>query len=175
MGAGKAFVEDALQAGVVLLDGDESVIDPFADVGLLGLVADVLPACRFRHPEDIRHRVEIAVFQQMFELAGFADEKLTVRVGEFPLQLVEAFIEGVGDVLEEDEAEDDMLVFSGIHVRPQLVGSRPECFVQVLVHALCLNPCLPLTRREERGGVPGSGWILLADPVPQPRSSFLIA
>lgn len=34
-----------------------------------------------------------------------------------------------------------------------LVGGRPACFAQVLVHALCLNPVLPPMMGEVRGGV----------------------
>ena len=36
------------------------------------------------------------------------------------------FFEGVGDVFEEDEAEDDVLVFRRVHVVAQLVGGEPE-------------------------------------------------
>lgn len=35
------------------------------------------------------------------------------------------FLEGVGDVLEEDQAEDDVLVLRGVHVVAQLVGGEP--------------------------------------------------
>jgi hypothetical protein len=34
--------------------------------------------------------------------------------------------EGVRDVLEEDQAEDDVLVLRRIHVVAELVGSEPE-------------------------------------------------
>ena len=34
--------------------------------------------------------------------------------------------EGVGDVLEEDEAEDDVFVFGGVHAAPEGVGHAPE-------------------------------------------------
>ncbi len=37
------------------------------------------------------------------------------------------FLEGVGDVFEEDEAEDDVLVFGSVHVALELFGSGPEC------------------------------------------------
>lgn len=33
---------------------------------------------------------------------------------------------GVGDVFEEDEAEDDVLVFRRVHVVAELVGGEPE-------------------------------------------------
>ena len=36
------------------------------------------------------------------------------------------FLEGVGDVFEEDEAEDDVLVFRRVHVVAELVGGEPE-------------------------------------------------
>jgi hypothetical protein len=63
LGAGEALVQDAFQARVVGSMAIQRVVDALADVGLLGLVADGLPACRFRHPEDVGHGVEVAVFQ----------------------------------------------------------------------------------------------------------------
>ena len=36
-----------------------------------------------------------------------------------------AFLKGVGDVLEEDEAKDDVLVLGGIHAAPQGIGHAP--------------------------------------------------
>ena len=36
------------------------------------------------------------------------------------------FLEGVGDVSEEDDAKDDVFVFRRVHVVPQLVGGEPE-------------------------------------------------
>ena len=35
-------------------------------------------------------------------------------------------LERVGDVLEEDEAEDDVLVLGGVHIVAHLVGCRPH-------------------------------------------------
>jgi hypothetical protein len=37
-----------------------------------------------------------------------------------------ALLEGVGDVLEEDEAQDDVLVFGRVHVVAQRVGRGEE-------------------------------------------------
>jgi len=37
-----------------------------------------------------------------------------------------AFLEGVGDVFEEDEAEDNVLVIRCVHVAAELVGGLPE-------------------------------------------------
>jgi hypothetical protein len=36
------------------------------------------------------------------------------------------FFETIGDVLEEDEAENDMLILRRIHVVAELVGGKPE-------------------------------------------------
>ena len=36
------------------------------------------------------------------------------------------FLEGIGDVFQEDEAEDDVLVFRRIHVVAELIGGEPE-------------------------------------------------
>ncbi len=39
-------------------------------------------------------------------------------------------LEGVGDVLEEDQAEDDVLVLGGVHGAPQGIGGLPELGLQ---------------------------------------------
>ncbi len=49
----------------------------------------------------------------------------------FGLQLLVAFGEGVGDVLEEDEAEDHVLVLGGVHVAAEAVGHGPELAFEV--------------------------------------------
>jgi len=36
------------------------------------------------------------------------------------------FVEGIGDVLEENEAEDDVLVLRRVHVVAQLVCGQPQ-------------------------------------------------
>jgi hypothetical protein len=36
------------------------------------------------------------------------------------------FLEAVGDVLEEDEAEDDVLVLRRVHVVAELIGGEPK-------------------------------------------------
>jgi hypothetical protein len=51
------------------------------------------------------------------------------------------FVEAVGDVFEENEAEDDVLVFRRVHVVAELVGGEPELGLEA----------------EVGGGVFGSG------------------
>ena len=49
------------------------------------------------------------------------------------------FLEGVGDVFEEDQAEDDVLVFRRVHVVAELVGGEPELGFEAEVGALCVG------------------------------------
>ena len=44
----------------------------------------------------------------------------------FLLQLGVLFREGVGDVFQEDEAEDDVFVFGGVEVNAEFVGGGPQ-------------------------------------------------
>ncbi len=39
---------------------------------------------------------------------------------------MEVAAEGVGDVFEEDEAEDEVLAFRRVHVVAKLIGGEPE-------------------------------------------------
>jgi hypothetical protein len=39
---------------------------------------------------------------------------------------IELLLEGIGDVLEENESEDDMLVLGSVHAAAQRIGSAPE-------------------------------------------------
>jgi len=47
-----------------------------------------------------------------------------LRLLRFELRVL--CLEGVGDVLEEDQAEHDVLVLGGIHATAQRVGHLPE-------------------------------------------------
>jgi hypothetical protein len=73
----------------------------------------VRPASLGRHPEDAQGAV----------LVGILGVGAALFVGD---ELRVLFLEGVGDVLEEDEAEDDVLVLSGVHAAAERVGHLPE-------------------------------------------------
>ncbi len=51
------------------------------------------------------------------------------------------FVEGVGDVFEEDEAEYDVLVFRRIHVVAELVGGEPELGLEAEVCGRIFGSC----------------------------------
>ena len=61
-------------------------------------------------------------------------------------------LEGVGDVLEEDQAEDDVLVFGGVHAAAQRVGHLPELGLVADVRRGGVGPGgpdLPVDRRGQ--------------------------
>ena len=47
-----------------------------------------------------------------------------------------SLFECVGDVFEEDESEDYVLVFDGVHVAAHLVGGSPELLFEAEVGAV---------------------------------------
>src|SRR5258708_7920967 len=71
------------------------------------------PARLFWHPEDVDGTVLVGVFR-------------VGALGSLRLELGVLRFEGVGDVLEEDQPEDDVFVFGRVHVVAQCVGSGPE-------------------------------------------------
>ena len=80
-----------------------------------------------RHPEDAAAGVLVGVVDELGDLV------LVVAVGgELGADLLAALVERVGDVLEEDEPEDDVLVLRGVHRAAQLVGGLPERVLQLL-------------------------------------------
>jgi len=115
--AGVVAWQFALEVWVVALDGEDGIVDQGGDVRPRGLVLEVLPARLGRHPEHPLGGVLVAAFQQAFQLrAGDA-------VGfQFGLELVPARGERIGDVLQEQQAEYDVLVFSGIDLATQCIG-----------------------------------------------------
>jgi hypothetical protein len=44
-------------------------------------------------------------------------------------------LEGAGDVLQEDQAQNDVLAFSRVHAAPEGIGSLPELGLEAQVGA----------------------------------------
>ena len=114
-GAGVVLGEDAFEAGIVAFDGDHGVVDDFANGGLFGAGLEVMPAGFFGNPEDVFGAVFVGVF-------GVGAGVIVIACEEFGAH----FFEGVGNVLEKDEAEDDVLVFRRVHVVAEFIGGEPE-------------------------------------------------
>src|SRR5258708_1272726 len=93
--------------------GAHGVVHQGADRGLRRARLKVRPARFLRYPEDAGGAVFVWVFGVGALLA------LGVQLGVLGL-------EGVGDVLQEDQAEDDVFVLGRVHVVAQGVGGGPE-------------------------------------------------
>ena len=78
------------------------MVDELADSGLPCLGLEMRPARLRRYPEDVFGTVLVRV------LGVGALCPLAFKTGV-------NFLEGVGDVFQEDEAKDDVLVFGGVH------------------------------------------------------------
>jgi len=112
-GAGVVLGQHALDRGVVALDAGHGIVHELSDGGLAGLGFQVRPAGLGRHPEDGERAVLVRVL-------GVGAARL---LGD---ELGVLLLEGVGDVLEKDEAKDDVLVFGRVHRAAQGVGHLPE-------------------------------------------------
>src|ERR1700678_1967983 len=84
-----------------------------------------------RHPEDALSRVLVAGFEQTAELFAFDD-----ILRQFGPQVVTTAFEAVGNVLEEQQAEDNVLVLRGIDLPTERVSGLPKSVgvVQVAGH-----------------------------------------
>ena len=105
--------QDVLEGRVVALDGGHGVVHGPPYSWLTRLRLEPWPSRLGRHPEDALGTVLVGVFG-----VGAVDDLL--------LQLRVGLLEGIGDVLEEDQAEDDVLVLGGVHAAPEGVGHLPQ-------------------------------------------------
>ena len=112
-GAGLAPGADSFEGGVVELYTGHGIVDELADRGLLGHGFKMRPARFGRDPEDVPGAVFVGVF-------GVG------ALGAVGLEPGVIFDESIGYILEEDEAEDDVLVFGGVHGAAEGVGRGPE-------------------------------------------------
>ena len=107
--------QDAFQAGVVAFDGDHGIVHGLADGGLLGVGLEVGPAGFAGHPEDVLGAVLVLVLGVGTGVVTLASHELGAVI-----------LERVGDVLQEDEAKDNVLVLRRVHVVAELVRREPE-------------------------------------------------
>ena len=150
-GPGVFFRQDAFEARVVALDRDHGVIDDLADLGLLGAVLQIGPTRAGWNPENVQRFVFVGVFGIGTGVVALAGEKCGM-----------VLFEGVGDVLQEDEAEDDVLVFGRVHVGAQLVGGEPELGFEAEIRGGILG----IVRSSARHGHPRSQRICGAAMFP---------
>ena len=112
-GAGVVLGQHAFERSVVALDRAHGVVDELADGRLRRHRFEVRPARLRRHPENA-HR---AVFVRVLRIGAL----LTLRI-----ELGVLGLKCVGNVLEKDQPEHDVLVLGRVHVVAQCIGRRPE-------------------------------------------------
>lgn len=91
----------------------------------LGVIRQVLPAGMFRHPEHPVACVFVDVIDEHADLL-FSH---AVR-SKFLVDLGATLGESVGDVLEEHQSKDDVLVLGGVHGTTEFIGGLPERVLQ---------------------------------------------
>ena len=112
-------------------------------VPIVGCGAAALRAVQrasFGHPEDAGGAVLVGVL-------GVG------AVGAVGLELGVLGLEGVADVLEEDQAQDDVLVLGGVHVVAEGVGGLPELRLEAEV-----RPRVALGSRGSGHGRPPAAY-----------------
>jgi len=112
-GAGVVLGEYTLERRVVTLDGGHSVVHDGADLRLGRVGLQMLPPRLFGHPEDAGAAVLVRVLR-------------VGPIGPLGFQFGVLRLKSVGDVLEEDQPQDYMLVLRRVHVVAQRIGRGPE-------------------------------------------------
>ena len=115
LGAGEGLREDALQARIVLLDGEHGVVDDLADLGRVGGIGDAAPAGFRRDEKHVLLRVGVRILLESLALLH---------------ELVAPRFEPVGEVFQEDEAEDDVFVLGGVQIAAENAGGIPYLFLK---------------------------------------------
>ncbi len=84
---------------------------------------DLFPARLGRHPKHALGGVFVALLQQVFRLFS-----LNAVLSKLLLQFRPASLECIGNIFQEDQPENDVLIFGGIDRATQLVRYLPEGF-----------------------------------------------
>jgi hypothetical protein len=51
------------------------------------------------------------------------------------------FLEGIGDVFQKDQPQDDVLVFRRVHIVAHLVGGEPEFGLETEIRPVAVGFC----------------------------------
>nr|WP_309381426.1 hypothetical protein [Cerasicoccus frondis] len=111
-GAGVVLGQDAFKARILALDGNHGVVGDLTEGRLFGIGLQVGPAGVGGDSEDVFGLVFVFIL-------GVGPLVFTIASDELGAMLLESVV----SVFEEDKTEHDVLVFSGIQVRSELVGS----------------------------------------------------
>ena len=130
--SGVVLGKHVVEHRVVPLDGGHGVVHQSADGGLAGLTLQILPPGLRRHPEDVLGTILVGMFRV----------RSLVTLGLKPCM---GLFKSVGDVLQEDQTKDDVLVLGGVHAASQGVGHLPE-LGPVVGDAFAGPQCGPILR-----------------------------
>ena len=134
--AGIIAWELPFQVRVVALDCKDGVVDEGSDVRARRLILQAGPTCFGWHPEDSLGGVLVAALQQQIELR--ATDSLSFQ---FASEFVAARLKRVGDVLQKEQAENNVLVLGSIDLPTQRVSSPPEFVGVVQIGGGCIIVC----------------------------------
>ena len=123
--AGVVAGKDTPDDGILLLNEVHGRVDVGADGRQLGASLDRLPSSIGGDPEDVVGGVLVAVFEEVVEAVGG-----DAFGSEFGFELASAGGEAVGDVLEEHQTEDNVLVLAGLLVATESVSGLPQALLQ---------------------------------------------
>ncbi len=124
--AGVVLRQHAFERRVHLLDLEHRLVDQLSDTGLLGAGLEVRPARGLWHPEDVVGPVFVLVLD-------------AVRILFFEFGTLGH--EAIGNMLEEDQAEDDVLVIGRLHIGANLVRRLEQFGFETEVAALACFLC----------------------------------
>ncbi len=125
--AGVILGQHPLEGGVVALHSDHGLVHELADRGLAGVLLELRPAGLGWHPEDSLRSVFVRVL-------GVGTQ---VALG---LEASAVGLKSVGDVLEEDKPQHDMLILGGVHGAAQGVSGRPELGLEAQCSTVLFTP-----------------------------------
>ena len=111
--AGVVLGQHILERRIIALDPGHRIVDRLADGRLPCMRLEMAPAGLGRHPEDVFGAVLVRV------LGGGTLRLLGFQAGV-------PFLEGIGNVFEKDQPEDDVLVLGCVHCAAQGIGHRPQ-------------------------------------------------
>jgi hypothetical protein len=119
-----------------------------ADGGLPGLRFQELPTRLEWYPKNVAGAVLVRVLDQSRNGIGAIpcarrEEILIPGIVHRAAKIGVMLFEGIGDVVEEDEAKDNMLVLGGVHATAQRIGHAPH---------FGLVADLPVRVRTQTGG-----------------------
>ena len=112
---GEDLREHVAQRRIVLLDRVHRRVHVLADLRRLRPRAQVRPPCRRRDEEHVLRPVLVAILRIGPGVLALARQKPRVNL-----------LERIGDVLQEDQPQRDVLVLGGVDVLAELIGGFPE-------------------------------------------------